>query len=79
MANNVIRVSLMKKIKFSSYKTLQTFTVFPRMIAGGDYIFFRSKRGRSFEERRLFEGGNYFKFLLTGSRVLNILFYFPIK
>ena len=29
--------------------------VFPRIIAGGDYFFFRTKRGR------LFEGGDYFK------------------
>ena len=29
--------------------------VFPRIIAGGNYFFFRTKRGR------LFEGGNYFK------------------
>ena len=31
-------------------------TVFPRIIAGGDYFFFRIKRGR------LFEGGDYFKY-----------------
>ena len=31
-------------------------TVFPRIIAGGDYSFFRTKRGS------LFEGGDYFKF-----------------
>ena len=73
MANNVIRVSLVKKIKFSSYKTLQTITVFPRIIAAGDYIFLRAKRGHLFKRRRLFE------ILLSGSRVLNILFYFPIK
>ena len=75
MTNNVIRVSLMKKIKFSyhKYKTLQTFTVFPRIIAGGDYCFFRTKRGQLFKRRRLFQ------ILLTGSRVLNILFHFPIK
>ena len=29
-------------------------TVFPRIIAGGDYFFFRTKMGRLFEERRLF-------------------------
>ena len=31
-------------------------TVFPRIIAGGDYFFFRTKRGR------IFEGGDYFKY-----------------
>ena len=33
-----------------------TATVFPRMIAGGHYFFFRTKRGR------LFKGGAYFKY-----------------
>ena len=37
-------------------------TVFPRIIAGADYFFFRTKRGRSFEGRRLFEGGDCFKY-----------------
>ena len=58
-----------------SYKN----TVFPRIIARGDYFFFRPKRGRLFEGRWLFEGGDYFQILFTGSRALNILFYFPIK
>ena len=49
------------------------YTVFPRIIAGGDYFFFRIKRGRLFEGRRLF------RILFTGSRALNILFYYPIK
>ena len=54
-------------------------TVFPRIIARGDYFFFRPKRGRLFEGRWLFEGVDYFQILFTGSRALNILFYFPIK
>jgi len=33
-----------------------------RIIAGGDYFFFRTKRGRLFEGRRLFQ------ILLTGSK-----------
>ena len=37
-------------------------TVFPRIIAGGDYFFFRTERGRLFKGRRLFEGGDYFKY-----------------
>ena len=37
-------------------------TVFPRIIAGGDYFYFRTKMGRLFEGRRLFEGGDYFKY-----------------
>ena len=31
-------------------------TLFPRIITGGDYFFFRTKRGR------IFEGGDYFKY-----------------
>ena len=41
--------------------------VFPRITVGGDYFFFRTKRGRLFVETRLFHK------LLTGSRALNIL------
>ena len=36
-------------------------------VRGGDHFFYRTKRGRLFQT------------LLTGSRALNILFYFPIK
>ena len=54
------------------YTRTESPCVFPRIIARGDYFFFRFKRGR------LFEGGDYFK-LLTGSRALNILFYYLIK
>ena len=35
-------------------------TVFPRIIAGGDYFHFSMKRGRLFEGRRLLQGGDYF-------------------
>ena len=38
------------------YHSTIVYTVFPRIIAGGDYFFFRTKRGR------LFEGGDYFKY-----------------
>ena len=41
---------------------------FSRVIAGGDYFFFRTKRGRLFEGRRLFQ------IVVTGSRALNIFF-----
>ena len=40
----------------------KAYTVFPRIIAGGDYFFSRPKRGR------LFEGGRLFQILLTRSR-----------
>ena len=59
----------------SSYKS----TVFLLIIAGGAYFFFSIKRGRLFEGKRLFEEGDYFQILLTGSRALNILFCYPIK
>ena len=49
-------------------------TVFPRIIAGGDYFFFRTKRGQLFEGRRLLQ------ILLTGSRALNVLcFIMPLN
>ena len=35
-------------------------TVFSRIIAGDEYFFFRTEKGRLFEGRRLFEGGDYF-------------------
>ena len=40
---------------------------FPRIIAGGDYFFFRTKKGAVIRGRRLF------KILFTRSRALNIL------
>ena len=49
-------------------------TVFPRIIAGGDYFFFRTKRGQ------LFEGTRLLQILLTGSRALNVLcFIMPLN
>ena len=49
-------------------------TVFPRIIAGGDYFFFRTKRGRLFEGRRLFQ------ILLTGSRAQKVFcFIIPLN
>ena len=47
-------------------------TVFPRIIAGA-IISFLYKKGAIIGRRRLF------KILLTGSRALNIMVYFPIK
>ena len=44
-------------------------TVFPRIIAGGDYYFFCKKRGRLFDY--------YFKHCSLADQ--NILFCFPIK
>ena len=37
-------------------------TVFPQIIALGDFFFFRTKRGQLFEGRQLFAGDDYFKF-----------------
>ena len=48
-------------------------TVFPRIIAGGRLFLFSYKKGAIIGRRRLF------KILLTGSRALNIMLYFPIK
>ena len=59
--------------KFSAAGNYFSNTIVPRIIAGGDYFFFRTERGRLFEGRRLFQQ------LLTGGRALNILFYYTIK
>ena len=40
---------------------LYEYTVFPQIIARGDF-FFSHKKGRLFEGRQLFAGGDYFKF-----------------
>ena len=39
---------------FSVFLSNSKLSIFPRIIAGGDYFFFHTKRGR------LFEGGDYF-------------------
>ena len=55
-------------------------TVFPRIMAGGgDYFFFRFKRGQLFEGRRLLEGGDYFKYCSLKVMPPIILFYYPIN
>ena len=42
---------------------LNEYTVFPQIIAMGNFFFFfRTKRGQLFEGRQLFAGGDYFKF-----------------
>ena len=48
-------------------------TVFPRIIARGDYFFFRIERGRLLESRRLFQ------IFLKGGRALNIYFIIPLN
>ena len=56
---------LTKKVSETRKRQLTNFTedtVFPRIIAGDDYFYFRTKRGRLFEGRRLFEGGDYLKY-----------------
>ena len=65
---DVSHVSVGKKFRLDFHKA---YTVFPRIIAGGDNFFFRPKRAG-----RLFEGGGLFQILLTRSRALNI---FPLN
>ena len=50
-------------------------TVFPWIIPGGDYFFFRIKRGKG---GWLFEGRRLFQLLLTGRRAQNIYIYIHI-
>ena len=55
-------------------------TVFPRIIAGGDYFFFFAQKGGDYSgDEAIIKGRRLFQILLTGSRTLNILLYFPIK
>ena len=65
---DVSHVSVGKKFRLDFHKA---YTVFPRIIAGGDYFLFRPERAL-----RLFEGGRLFQILLTRSRALNI---FPLN
>ena len=44
----------------------------------GRLLFFRTKRGRLFAVKANIRGRRLFQILLTGSRNLNILFYYPI-
>ena len=39
-----------------------SYCISSNLIAGGDYYFFRTKRQRLLEGRRLFEEGDYFKY-----------------
>ena len=48
-------------------------TVFPRIIAGGNYFFFRTKRGR------LLDGGDYLKYCSLEVVPSIFMLYFPIK
>ena len=57
-------LSLTLSLVFVGSKHYNFITVFPRIIAGGDYFYFRTERGQLFEGRRLFEGGDYFKYFL---------------
>ena len=47
---------------FSNHCPSYPIAVFPRIIAEDSYFFVRIKRGRLFEETRLFEGSDYFKY-----------------
>ena len=45
-----------ERIGVKCFQQLSGNTVFPQIIAGGDYFFFRTEKGR------LFDGGDYFKY-----------------
>ena len=47
--------------------------MFPRIIAGGDYFFFRTKRGR------FFAGSDYFKYCSVEVVPLIFCFIFPLN
>ena len=51
-------------------------TVFPRIIAGGDYFFFRTKRGAVIRGKAIIRGRRLIQILLTESRALTSLISF---
>ena len=53
-------------------------TVFPQIIAGGDFFFFAPK-GAIIRGKAIIQGGRLFQIFLTGGPALNILFYYTIK
>ena len=57
LLRNLIRHSSSLEERVSKKRNIKI-TIFPQIIAGGDY--FSTKRGRIFEGRQLFEGGDYF-------------------
>ena len=60
----IVNTLVEKILVVSPLVSSSLFTVFPRIITGGDYFYFRTKRGRLFQ------------IFLTGGRALNILFYY---
>ena len=62
-----------EKAKVSSLRYIELRARFVYRISSNNNYYFWHKKGTIFRGRRLFQ------ILLTGSRDLNILFYFPIK
>ena len=56
---------------------LYEYTVFPQIIGGGDFFF--AQKGGNYSREGNYLQGRLFQILLTGSRALNLLSYYPIK
>ena len=57
---------------------LYEYTVFPQIIAVGDFFFLLKKRA-IIRGKAIIRRGRLFQILLTGSHALNLLSYYPIK
>ena len=51
-------------------------TVFPRIIAGGDFFLFSHQKGAIIRGKAIIRGRRLFQIFLTGGRALNSLFYY---
>ena len=71
------KVSVLSRV--SVKRVSAVLTVFPRIIAGGGYFFFAQKGGDYSRDEAIIKRRRLSQILLTGSRTLNILFYFLIK
>ena len=58
---------------------LNEYTVFPQIIAMGNFFFFSHKKGAIIRGKAIIRRGRLFQILLTGSHALNLLSYYPIK
>ena len=67
-ASHRIHTSPSSNTKYLFVKTWRRdwITVFPRVTTGGDYFYFRTKRGRLIEGRLLFEEKRYLSSLVRG-------------
>ena len=72
----IVNTLVEKILVVSPLVSSSLFTVFPRIITGGDYFYFRSK-GAIIRGKAIILGRRLFQIFLTGGRAPYILFYLP--